>query len=207
MPSFAQFPFGYKHVEATLFAIIGHASGPVDVATPLPNSESIRWHMRLRHPHILQLEVSRGLRVQFATRQEWMGLLIGKGGTRIRNVERNTGCNIEVIDGDGGGGGRGSRSASRGSNSDRRNNGGNKRYSIGNGGLSGGGQVGEMMTSSSCKVVISGPDADSVQQAKELMYLVEARIAVETEQVRAGCLDEGGRIRLLSRRCLCIRKA
>ena len=39
-----------------------------------------------------------------------------------------------------------------------------------------------------CRVVISGPDADSVREARERMELVEARIGVGAEEVRMRCI-------------------
>ncbi|CAN0138632.1 unnamed protein product [Ectocarpus sp. 4 AP-2014] len=113
-------------------------------------------------------EVSQGLRVQFASRPEWIGLLVGKAGSRIRGLRKSTGCSIEVIDG-GGGGGRGGPDGSWG----------------GGGGGGGGGQKaagGQPPAASSCRVVICGPDAGSVQRAREQMELTEGRIAVNPQQ-------------------------
>ncbi|CAM9464120.1 unnamed protein product, partial [Laminaria digitata] len=36
-----------------------------------------------------ELDVSRGLRVQFETRQEWIGLIIGKAGARIASIRKS----------------------------------------------------------------------------------------------------------------------
>ncbi|CAN0186297.1 unnamed protein product, partial [Ectocarpus sp. 8 AP-2014] len=120
------------------------------------------------HEALCTREVSQGLRVQFASRPEWIGLLVGKAGSRIRDLRKSTGCSIEVIDG-GGGGGRGGPDGSCG----------------GGGGGGGGGHKaagGQPPAPSSCRVVICGPDAGSVQRAREKMELTEVRIAVNPQQ-------------------------
>ena len=127
-----------------------------------------------------QREVAQGLRTQFATRAEWIGLLVGKAGARIRDVRKATGCSIEVIDGrttgnggiggGGGGGGRGLPSGGEGG---------------GRGGNGGRGSAPKPSLSSlPCKVVISGPDAESVKKAREQMELEEAWFPVDQQQVR-----------------------
>lgn len=114
--------------------------------------------------------MSQGLRVQFASRPEWIGLLVGKAGSRIRGLRKSTGCSIEVIDG-GGGGGRGGPDGSCG----------------GGGGGGGGGHKAagaQQPAPPPCRVVICGPDAGSVQRAREQMELTEVRIAVNPQQVK-----------------------
>lgn len=117
----------------------------------------------------VQREVSKGLRVQFTTRSEWIGLLVGKAGARIRDARKSTGCSIEVCSGNSSGGlGGGSRGRGRGG--------------YGSGGIAANRLPPTLPPP--CKVVISGPDADSVQRAREEMELVEARIPVDSHQVR-----------------------
>lgn len=132
--------------------------------------------------------MAQGLRTQFATRPEWIGLLVGKAGARIRDVRKATGCSIEVVDGGGIGNGAGGGSSSRGGGG---SGGGGRGFpSNGNGGGGRGGNGGRGRTSKRshssfpCKVVISGPDADSVKKAREQMELVEARFPVDKQQVR-----------------------
>lgn len=118
-----------------------------------------------------QREVSQGLRVQFASLPEWIGLLVGKAGSRIRGLRKSTGCSIEVIAGGGGGGGRGGPDGSCGRA----------------GGGSGGGNKaagGQPPAPSPCRVVICGPDAGRVRRAREQMELTEVRIAVNPQQVK-----------------------
>jgi hypothetical protein len=43
-----------------------------------------------------QMQVSRGLRLQFHAEKAFIGLMIGKGGARIREAESSTGCQIRV---------------------------------------------------------------------------------------------------------------
>lgn len=111
--------------------------------------------------------MSQGLRVQFASRPEWIGLLVGKAGSRIQGLRKSTGCSIEVIDGGGGRGGLDGGSGGGGGGG----GGGNKAA---------GGQPPAPLRS---RVVICGPDAGSVQRAREQMELTEARILVNPQQV------------------------
>lgn len=114
------------------------------------------------------MEVSRGLRVQFPTRQEWIGLLVGKSGNRIRHLENTTGCTIRIV-----GGARGA-----GLTGDQGRFGGSGRR----GGTWYGG--GSTSTTTPCRVAIAGPDAESVQKAREQMEFAEASMAVGVAQVR-----------------------
>lgn len=109
-----------------------------------------------------------GLHVRFPTRSEWIGLLVGKAGARIRDLRKSTGCSIEVCGGNGSGRGGGSSGGGRGGD-------GGHGITVN--------QPPSKLTPP-CKVVISGPDADSVQRAREEMELVEARIPVDQHQVR-----------------------
>lgn len=122
----------------------------------------------------IQRDVSKGLRVQFTTRSEWIGLLVGKAGARIRDVRKSTGCSIEVrsANGDGCGGGRGGRGERDGGGG-----GGGGR------GIAAANRLPLTLPPPLCKVVISGPDADSVQRAREEMELVEASVSVDSYQV------------------------
>lgn len=125
----------------------------------------------------LQREVEQGLRVQFSTRREWIGLLIGKAGARISTVQSSTGCTITVDDisenqhcglnsGDVGGcGGRGGGGGDVGDDRD-------------------GGVGAEGLRMSTGRVIISGSDAGSVRKAKELMEFSEARIHITAGQVK-----------------------
>eukprot|EP00903_Cladosiphon_okamuranus_P005653 g5618.t1 len=130
-------------------------------------------------------EVAQGLRTQFATRPEWIGLLVGKGGARIRDVRKATGCSVEIIGGGttgngGGGGGGGGRGGVGGRGFPS---------SDGSSGGRGGGHDGgrgstpkHLLSSAVCKVVISGPDAESVEKAREQMELEEAWFPVDQHQ-------------------------
>lgn len=117
--------------------------------------------------------------MQFATRSEWIGLLIGKAGARIRNVQQVTGCTVTIIDSHDIAHGRngGGRSTDRVSQRDLAN------HRWGDDGRSErrGGKAGA--SAMSCRIAISGSDADSVRQAREDMDFVEARIAVGATQV------------------------
>ena len=131
-----------------------------------------------------QLDVSRGLRVQFEIRREWAGRIIGKAGARISRIENSTGCNIRVVNGgvapynsgrawsSGGGGYKYGEASDRG-------------YLRGSGGRGGGwnGVSNAEVDPGLCRVVISGPDADSVREAREQTELVEARVSVGAEEV------------------------
>lgn len=118
-----------------------------------------------------QEKIERGLRVQFFTRREWVGILIGKGGARINTVQKSTGCTITVDDG-GVGGGRG-RAWRQGSGD---------RFTR----ARGAGWAGDLRSSRSARsarVIISGSDRNSVRQAREMMEFSEAMIAVNPTQV------------------------
>lgn len=159
--------------------------------TTEPNLRTIARAFPHRRVHLtdslfLKREVSQGLRVQFATRSEWIGLLVGKAGARIRDIRNATGCSVEVIDGRGGGGQRGDFGQ------------GDCDGAVGAAATDGGayGSGGHARAALPCRVVISGPTADSVQEAREQMELVEVSIPIDPKQVPLYFLAPGFALRV-----------